>query len=507
MESFDIVDLIENNPITSLSNVYQNRLLTKIKTKFTETEQQIFVASFYSFLNYNSKRDYVVDLDDVWKWVGYSNKAHSKILLEKNFIINKDYKCLLPQPREQSSQTRGGHNKETFMLNIETFKKFCLKAGTKKADEIHDYYIKLEETLQEVVNEESDELKIQLVIKEKELEIKDKELQKSETQLEKIRERTLLEQFGPNVQCVYYGIIDDVSDTNEKLIKFGNSNNLRSRVLQHKDTYTNFRLMKAFKVENKLQIENAIKEHPIFIEHQRNIMIKGKKYIELISLNGVTFTILDKTIKEIIITIECNPENYKKILEENKQLKKQIRSHNESNNNTTELLLLRNENKTLKIENLKLQKIKKKLQNPGLNENIIVTECECDVENEDTINIVVTDLVWQLPNDASVASQKEVENYGLVMKTLKRKRKMKERDGMFHIDGKVFEKIEGTREEVWNGSAYQTPGGLKKGELLINNKGRIVSKVKSIDSQTNDRFEESNKKRSALSASVQQDKQ
>ena len=493
MESFDIVDLIENNPITSLSNAYQNRLLIKIKTKFTETEQQIFVASFYSFLNYNSKRDYVVDLDDVWKWVGYSNKAHSKNLLEKNFIINKDYKCLLTKPREQSSQTRGGHNKETYMLNIETFKKFCLKAGTKKADEIHDYYIKLEETLQEVVNEESDELKIQLVIKEKELEIKDKELQKSETQVEKIRERTLLEQFGPNVQCVYYGIIDDVSDTNEKLIKFGNSNNLRSRVLQHKDTYTNFRLMKAFKVENKLQIENAIKEHPLFIEHQRNIMIKGKKYIELISLNGVTFTILDKTIKEIIMTIECNPENYKKILEENKQLKKQIRSHNESNNNATEILLLRNENKTLKIENLKLRKIKKTGFHIIDDNPDIETDCECDHEDIANVNIVVT--------------EKEVENYGLVMKTLKRTRKMKERDGMFHIDGNVFEKIEGTREEVWNGSAYQTPGGLKKGELLINNKGRIVSKVKSIDSQINDRFEESNKKRSALSGSVQQEKQ
>ncbi len=118
MESFDIVDLIENNPITSLSNAYQNRLLTKIKTKFTETEQQIFVASFYSFLNYNSKRDYVVDLDDVWKWVGYSNKAHSKNLLEKNFIINKDYKCLLPQPREQSSQTRGGNNKEILIRDV-----------------------------------------------------------------------------------------------------------------------------------------------------------------------------------------------------------------------------------------------------------------------------------------------------------------------------------------------------------------------------------------------------
>jgi phage anti-repressor protein len=54
---------------------------------------------------------------------------------------------LLTQQVKQSSHIKGGHNKETFMLNINTFKKYCLKAGTKKADEIHEYYIKLEETL------------------------------------------------------------------------------------------------------------------------------------------------------------------------------------------------------------------------------------------------------------------------------------------------------------------------------------------------------------------------
>ena len=35
----------------------------------------------------------------------------------------------------------------------------CLKAGTKKADEIHEYYLKMEQIIQEVVNEESSEMK------------------------------------------------------------------------------------------------------------------------------------------------------------------------------------------------------------------------------------------------------------------------------------------------------------------------------------------------------------
>ena len=101
MQSFDIVDLIENNPITSLSDVYQDRLLTKIKAKFTEQEQQIFVASFYGFLKYDPKNDYVIDLDDVWKWVGFAQKVKATALLDKHFIINKDYILLGSQPGKQ----------------------------------------------------------------------------------------------------------------------------------------------------------------------------------------------------------------------------------------------------------------------------------------------------------------------------------------------------------------------------------------------------------------------
>jgi phage anti-repressor protein len=284
--------------------------LTKIKANFTDNEQQIFVASFYSFLNYDSTKDFVIDFDNVWKWLGFLNKANSKRLLEKQFIINKDYKILLIFADEQKKHIKGGHNKETIMLNVETFKKFCMKAGTTKADEIHDYYIRLEKTLQEVIHEESAELKLQL--------------EHSENAREKIREKTLLEQFANNTQCVYYGLIDNVSDKNEKLIKFGNSNNLKTRVAMHKNTYKNFRLLNAFKVENKLQIENAIKEHVLFIERHRTITIKNKKYIEIINADGLFVTTLDKTIKDIIVSIECTPENYTKIIEENKLLKKQL---------------------------------------------------------------------------------------------------------------------------------------------------------------------------------------
>ena len=342
MDSFNIVELIEHNPISKLSATYHNKLLTKIQEKFTESEQQLFVASFYGFLKYDPYTDFVIDLDDVWKWLEFSTKQKAKMLLENHFIKDIDYITSLNPQGKQSEHTRGGHNKEFFMLNVSTFKKFCLKAGTKKADAIHDYYIKLEQTLQQVVQEESAELKTQL-------EQQQIQLDKSEKTAQKIREKTLLEQFGRNTQCVYYGSIDNLSDTNEKLLKFGNSNNLAGRVAQHRETYSNFRLLNAFKVDNKLQVENDMKEHPLFADRQRTITIKSKNYVELLSMKDLTFTLLDKTIRDIIMCNECNPDNFKKLLDENKRLKKDIASHNQFNN-MNELVLLRAENKHLKTQ-------------------------------------------------------------------------------------------------------------------------------------------------------------
>ncbi len=90
--SLDIVQLIEKNPITRLSSTYQGKLLNKIKNEFTGDQQQLFVTNFYCFLNYDSKKDFVIDLDSVWKWLGFGRKSDAKRVLVKHFNIDIDYK-------------------------------------------------------------------------------------------------------------------------------------------------------------------------------------------------------------------------------------------------------------------------------------------------------------------------------------------------------------------------------------------------------------------------------
>lgn len=48
---------------------------------------------------------------------------------------------------------KGGHNKSIIMMTIKCFKTLCLKAHTKKSTQIHEYYMKMEEIVQEVVED------------------------------------------------------------------------------------------------------------------------------------------------------------------------------------------------------------------------------------------------------------------------------------------------------------------------------------------------------------------
>jgi hypothetical protein len=58
------------------------------------------------------------------------------------------------------------------------------------------------------------------------------------------------------------------------------------------------------------------------------------------------------------------------------------------------------------------------------------------------------------------------------------KKHMKSDDGLYHIKGQKYEKLEGSRAQVWHATAYKTAGNLVKKELMMNKHGRIVSRKK-----------------------------
>ena len=69
------------------------------------------------------------------------------------------------------------------------------------------------------------------------------------------------------------------------------------------------------------------------------------------------------------------------------------------------------------------------------------------------------------------------------------KRPVRSEDGMFHIKGKMFKELVGSREQVYNRTAYKTPGGLTISQLFMNKWGRIVSAIKHQTAKKEKRLE------------------
>ena len=58
------------------------------------------------------------------------------------------------------------------------------------------------------------------------------------------------------------------------------------------------------------------------------------------------------------------------------------------------------------------------------------------------------------------------------------KKPYRQADGFYHVDGKLYKTLFGSREQVMNGSVHKTTGGLTKADLVMNKWGRIVSAKK-----------------------------
>lgn len=69
------------------------------------------------------------------------------------------------------------------------------------------------------------------------------------------------------------------------------------------------------------------------------------------------------------------------------------------------------------------------------------------------------------------------------------KKTLRSSDGSYHVGCSKYRILNGSREQVHNGTAYKTPGGLLKCDLVRNKWGRIVSKAKHITAKKEKRLQ------------------
>jgi hypothetical protein len=205
------------------------------------------------------------------------------------------------------------------MLTIRTFKLFCLKAGTTKADKIHEYYIKLEETLHEAIEEESNELKTQVnqlkntLTQSEEINKKTIEKLKKDKDLEK--HNMLLREFA-TAGAIIYIIKVKSYENGEYVIKIGESRRgIEARYNEHKSNYEESLILDCFSVKRSKDFESFIHNHnDIKFNQVKNLPDhENANELFLIGKNltyGILYNIIKTNIKQFD-EIDYNSMNLK----------------------------------------------------------------------------------------------------------------------------------------------------------------------------------------------------
>ena len=137
--------------IQQQNSIFDDKLINLIKENFNETDNELFKLSYQLYVSsYNNQNDFIISLDDIYKWIGFTRKDSAKSVLLRHFENNIDYiiKNFQRSPDVlASSQSSRGPLPEKILLTVDCFKTFCLISATSKSKQIYNYYIKMEKII------------------------------------------------------------------------------------------------------------------------------------------------------------------------------------------------------------------------------------------------------------------------------------------------------------------------------------------------------------------------
>jgi phage anti-repressor protein len=365
-ETVNFTELVKNSN-TSLSLNCESKMIDLLNNEFTEMESQWYITNLYIYLNYHPTNDYPINLENVYKMLGFANKGNAMKTIKSNFIKDEDYKVTLFHTEKRKSE--GGYNKEKVMLNVDTFKNLCMIAKTDKGKEIRKYYVKLENIYNKIIKEEIETQKILLeqekennikLIEEKEEQLKLKEndiqaqkllIKKKDKEIKELAKKVSLD-------WLYVAVTDNIKG----ISKIGITQEILKRIDCHLSSNPGFKYVFTYQSKNNKLIEKCIKalldpflssKAEWFNIESNDLVYLVKFFIELFDKNNgsedpkliidfikniskkeldqefISNELYDDFFKENIETDENNNKNYKcTLISIQKELEEYLKKNN-----------------------------------------------------------------------------------------------------------------------------------------------------------------------------------
>ena len=257
--------------------LHDQDLLTLLKSEFLDPHEHQFIANFHLYLKYGNDNDkFVIDLDDVWEWMGYSRRDNAKRMVVKSCEKDVDYTCT----SLHIVKKLGVHNKDNIFMNVNTFKSLCMMANTEKGRSTRKYYMKMESIFFKYIEQHHKNNILQI-----------EETAEHKQALEK--QTTLIAAYNKQ-NCVY---LIRISKTNGYcyIVKLGETDDIAQRLTSLKQEYgPNIILLDVFPCHRAHHFEQ-------YLLHRNDITkvkIPGTEMLQI--TEEYTYTQLLKTIEKNI---------------------------------------------------------------------------------------------------------------------------------------------------------------------------------------------------------------
>jgi phage anti-repressor protein len=254
-DTINFSELVKSGNKNVLSESLQSTMVKTLNQEFTDEEQRWYIANLYVYMNYHPTNDFPINLDHVFKMIGFANKGNAMKTIKSNFVVDEDYKVALFHTEKRKNE--GGHNKEDIMLSVDTFKNLCMIVKTDKGKAIRKYYVKLENIYNKLIQEEIQK-KEELLIKERENANKEKEnatklLEEKDKYIAQLKEKELVPilyiAHNPIIKNKHKIGISSETKTNDILVRKEN----------HKSSNPDFEFLFTYETPNAKLIEDFIK--------------------------------------------------------------------------------------------------------------------------------------------------------------------------------------------------------------------------------------------------------
>jgi len=248
----------------------KDELFQLIETEMSDGEEQLFMKSYKLFLQYGSNnKEFVINFDIVWNWVGYTKIGDAKKMLIKYFTQHNDYEISFAAVAEK---VQFGRPKETILLTVDCFKNFCMKAGTTRANEVRQYYIKMENILHKYIQSKFLELRY----KDIQTQMTITDLHNKNKEIEQFKTHEFLIKYNRKKDLVYFCILQSFLD-GSFIMKVGWSKDIESRIPALNAHFgTKCIVLNSFVCEDSYNLEQFLHNSPELVKYKYNNLINNK---------------------------------------------------------------------------------------------------------------------------------------------------------------------------------------------------------------------------------------